>query len=648
MAVTGRYKSRALNYLVDQAQKLRSQAARTFRHATTGVTWGAQILLYPLYVAFQTSRVVGRRLTAAASSPRELIQLPEFPKSDEPLSRVLSLAQGLVDGDSVAVEAAAADVVAAELGDAEETAANQTVPWQPADPETLESLRSPAPIPQLSDEALQPQADLWEMTDDSDSSGAIVPQASAPLTSQRPNQEDIAEQESAEPQPAATALRETVSSETVPAPIAQTTTAMPRANAYFIRGVASNLGDRALTLVDNQNNLVPLSAEQQQQLGQQMVQEVADFSHRRRRYLKVLFERQRPLAPVKSDRDTLFPVVRWTRNLMGWMQRSPVALSINLFNETQLPPAAVSPPSLPPLEGMGRWATRYLSPEQQQQFALATLERVDAPLATLEESYAKRIEPGPLGNLIRRAAAFFGLRNRLSDPSSEQTSLGAAIGHAAGGTSGLAPTPWPSGLLSSSGESSSVSSPSASAAMVPTPSGPVVRIQQVGIDANSVIKAEPLVPETGAAVVANADAGAISLAPPQELTVVGVAAQRSSSVDTQPENAQSEGNAAALQTTSTQTIATSETGTAAAQSVSGDAESSSVPTSDAPLVTAEESPKSAPTWKPSYIETTATVTGYIKHPLEWLLEKLDRLLLRIEQAFAMIWRWFQAQFHPNR
>jgi uncharacterized protein Smg (DUF494 family) len=44
---------------------------------------------------------------------------------------------------------------------------------------------------------------------------------------------------------------------------------------------------------------------------------------------------------------------------------------------------------------------------------------------------------------------------------------------------------------------------------------------------------------------------------------------------------------------------------------------------------------------PDWIETKATPIGYVKHPLERILEWLDRLLLLTEEWVASIWRWLR-------
>ncbi len=50
-------------------------------------------------------------------------------------------------------------------------------------------------------------------------------------------------------------------------------------------------------------------------------------------------------------------------------------------------------------------------------------------------------------------------------------------------------------------------------------------------------------------------------------------------------------------------------------------------------------------WQPDFLETRAVVTGYVKHPLELVLEWLDRALVWVETAIGKLWRlgmqWWQ-------
>ena len=44
----------------------------------------------------------------------------------------------------------------------------------------------------------------------------------------------------------------------------------------------------------------------------------------------------------------------------------------------------------------------------------------------------------------------------------------------------------------------------------------------------------------------------------------------------------------------------------------------------------------------AWIETDATVIGYVKHPLEQLLEWLDRIMVWLEEVLMIVWRWMRS------
>ena len=51
---------------------------------------------------------------------------------------------------------------------------------------------------------------------------------------------------------------------------------------------------------------------------------------------------------------------------------------------------------------------------------------------------------------------------------------------------------------------------------------------------------------------------------------------------------------------------------------------------------------------PDWIETNATVMGYVKHPLEQLLQWLDRVMLWLEDVLIAVWRWVQLALHAGQ
>jgi hypothetical protein len=87
-------------------------------------------------------------------------------------------------------------------------------------------------------------------------------------------------------------------------------------------------------------------------------------------------------------------------------------------------------------------------------------------------------------------------------------------------------------------------------------------------------------------------------------------------------------------------IGTSSNGSLA-QSVSATGLSTSLATS---LATSGEGVDGMiPSWQsdPSWIEAQATLVGYVKHPLEQILEWLDQGLLWLETLIARLWQWLK-------
>jgi hypothetical protein len=65
------------------------------------------------------------------------------------------------------------------------------------------------------------------------------------------------------------------------------------------------------------------------------------------------------------------------------------------------------------------------------------------------------------------------------------------------------------------------------------------------------------------------------------------------------------------------------------------------PKGSQPIATPSSSKHGSPEHAPDWIETQATPTGYVKHPLEHILEWLDRLILWLEDAIANLWHWLR-------
>ncbi|MCL1469653.1 hypothetical protein [Argonema antarcticum] len=88
----GRYRSRLLNFLSRQSRRLIDKGDLAFRHIRVGTTWAAQILLYPVYLAFQAGRLAGKQLHQALQQNNSAFS--NLPPSDTPIQRVLETVKG--------------------------------------------------------------------------------------------------------------------------------------------------------------------------------------------------------------------------------------------------------------------------------------------------------------------------------------------------------------------------------------------------------------------------------------------------------------------------------------------------------------------------------------------------------------------------
>ncbi|MBW4464943.1 MAG: hypothetical protein KME07_05820 [Pegethrix bostrychoides GSE-TBD4-15B] len=94
--MSGRYHSKLFNFLSRQSLQLRHQSAKTWRQAKVAAVWGVQILLYPVYVTFQSARLLNRQLQQAVrqavprlrSAARVLSATPLLP-ADAPIQNLL-------------------------------------------------------------------------------------------------------------------------------------------------------------------------------------------------------------------------------------------------------------------------------------------------------------------------------------------------------------------------------------------------------------------------------------------------------------------------------------------------------------------------------------------------------------------------------
>lgn len=284
-ATPGRYQSRLFNFLNRQSHRFTNQCDRAVRHLKVAAVWGAQILLYPMYLLVQASLSVGRQLSWAAQAGWP--QLKAFtqpqpqetpPAVDTPIQRVLSAVnslelqverlevRGVIAYSPSGMKTAKQDIVQVESLDH-----SANLAYGKAHGEQLSNLQS------ATSSTLQP----------------ATPQG---LINKR----------------------------------------------CVIQGVATLIETRTLVLVTVDNQILDiLTPQQQQKLASKISWEMADLLRQWR--LAQASERQRVqrLGTTVYQR-RLLPPIRLFWQLMAWVQTSPVAIAANLFQESTL----VSSPKL--------------------------------------------------------------------------------------------------------------------------------------------------------------------------------------------------------------------------------------------------------------------------------------------------------------
>lgn len=113
----GRYRSRLFNFVSRQTRRWIDRGERATRQVTVATVWGVQILVYPIYLLFQSARLAGKQLQhlwQGLNNPQpDLKPLP----ADTPIQKVLetvkslplstnlpeSLSVSFVDGEKAAI-----------------------------------------------------------------------------------------------------------------------------------------------------------------------------------------------------------------------------------------------------------------------------------------------------------------------------------------------------------------------------------------------------------------------------------------------------------------------------------------------------------------------------------------------------------------
>jgi hypothetical protein len=285
MASNGRYQSHLLSFLSRQRQKIADQTSVLLRHTKLATLWGAQILLYPVYALYQTTRLAGRQLQQTAQ--RAFLSL----RFGTEIADAAQADRFEIDASIERVLAAVQHVVHPELPE-----------FRERESPTLEKsqwnlgllLRPVALVRRFFSPA---SVEIQQIQTDS-APGTITPATAASLTS-HPS-EGIA------------------ASARLP-----------------IQAVASLIDTRNLVLILEGNVIFDrLTPDQQRKIEQRIIFELATYWHWLRQ--RSLGSRSSTPLSLPDDRPTLLAPVRVFRQLMAWVQTGPIAIATNIFQESAL------------------------------------------------------------------------------------------------------------------------------------------------------------------------------------------------------------------------------------------------------------------------------------------------------------------------
>ncbi len=100
MTSSGRFQSHLFNFVSKQAHKLADNTKKAVRHLKVATIWGTQILLYPIYVLVQSTRLIGQQIGQTVRRSRLHFSNVSNPSPtsepltvDTPIQRVLTIVQ---------------------------------------------------------------------------------------------------------------------------------------------------------------------------------------------------------------------------------------------------------------------------------------------------------------------------------------------------------------------------------------------------------------------------------------------------------------------------------------------------------------------------------------------------------------------------
>lgn len=535
MSDHGPYQSRLLNLLVPKYRRLVEKGDRAIRQMQVAASWAAQVMIYPVYLLLQTTRLAFRQLGQAVKS-----QLPQLQASVEAL-------------DGYDVDTPIGQVLLAVLPEEEELVL------------TPEIVRPQSPQPNV------PRH--WDL---------IV--NNSPLAPRK--QKDIAYT-----LPLAT-----------PRPVA------PRGGCKgkVIRGLATELTSKNLVLVTADNQELDIfTVEQQKELQQLIIWQLAQYW----RHQRQLAAGKKPptWSKLAMSQTTLLPI-RILGQVMAWEQKGTVARAIDLFGESSL----------------GHQSSRKLGRGVAE--AHASLSKLDSLIAALEKGQISIIREGPTAIELknREITESRNIPESVTDVIAREKQnifvlLGAAIAYFFGNKEGDKNLPVPREekvqQLTGSFERRYLGRPEAEVRAI---TGDRAGQSQAEVQVQDWITWSDIFGTPGVP------------GGKKQKPTPGQSAQNRVRGNQQLDNADYKRKKAVAQPSGASTAES--VGSMVATTASGGQPDQQEPNDN-------NSIELTPDW----IETVATPSGYVKHPLEKILAWLDRGLLWLEDRALGIWKWFVRQ-----
>lgn len=311
---SGPYQSRVFNFVAKRSRQLGDRLSLALRHAKVASNWGIQLLLYPLYVVVQGTRVATQRLQPKQQPTPSEVSVP--PANDDVAGSNSDMA---VDTPIQNVlEALHAVIVSPEKATETPTkTATETTTTTPAignEQETTPSPQASPGWPRFLQNIIHQSRHWWHQYVVKSHHQSPTHQGSdATLQQQLFFNLDSRDLDIAE----------------IPLPPQQE-----------IQAVATQLDGQTLVLVTPEQEIVDiLTPQQRQAVCQRIARELSTYH--RHSSLAVVDRATGEIAGDPPSQPIPHSARSWWEKLWDWMQTSPVAVKANLFSESSL----VDPPS---------------------------------------------------------------------------------------------------------------------------------------------------------------------------------------------------------------------------------------------------------------------------------------------------------------